>query len=1286
MTPERWRRVKEVFAAAVEAEAARRAGVLDELCAGDASLRAEVWSLVAAHESHASMTGDWLALGGGARPEVEFTGDARFAVEARLGAGGFGVVYRARDAEAGRAVALKVLRDGDAAGLVRFKREFRALADLVHPNLVRLRELFVSPERVFFTMDLAPGRPLVEALGARPADTAVARAFLQLAEGVAALHREGLRHRDLKPSNVLFDAGTGSVVVLDFGLATDARAPELLASSSGRGPICGTPAYMAPEQFVGDAATEATDWYGVGTMLHEALAGRLPFAGPLLSLVEAKAAGAPAAGPEVAAAYPRLAPLAAALLAPSPAARPDGAAILAALAEAAGQASAARPRRPTPRGLFVGREAQLAALRAAWARARAGELAVVCVRGASGMGKTALVRRFLEELPDAAILSGRCHEREALGYKALDGVVDALGQLVKTLPRAEAAALLPAGADELARLFPALRASRDGARKSVETDAARAVRDVDPRRRAFDALRELLGAVARRWPCVVFIDDLQWGDEDSAALLRHLLRPPSPPPLLVIAACRRKENAGGMAPAFDALLEALRASGRVEELLVDALAADETRALAARLLGADDAAAAAVADEAGGVPFFVDTLVERMHEGAPAARAAVGLEGVLRERVEALPPGAQRLLEVVALAGKPLDRRVARAASGLAADDDVEPLLRARHFLRLGTDGASLETYHDRIRETVAGGLPPEARPRLHLGLARALVDGGGADPEDLAVHFAAAGEGATAAGHAIEAASRRAEALAFDRAAALYELALELRGPGDADAPTLTEKMADALAAAGRGDEAGAAYLDAAARRQGDARDRTDDLVFKGATQYVRAGHIERGRTLMATALRGFGWRVPRTTLGALLAVVARRAQLALRGLRFRRPWTPRAETPRNLRRLDAAWTLASSALMVDMVRASYFQAHNLLTALDEGEPLSLARALGLEAIQASLPGARSPARADRIVRLLHEVLEGEPDPIMDALAPLAEGVVAANRGEWRRARDRSLAATESLAAHGAGVAWELATSRFFLLGALVSLGEFREFGERFPGYLEDARARGDLYAEAVLVLSSGSYIVPLKDDRIDDANRAVDDALARLPPHGYRVVKAWAHFAKVDVALYAGDAEAAWRLEREAWPGISRSILVLFQTLRIYLRHQHGRAAVALAARRPAERDRLLATAAADARSLERERLPWASGFAGTLRAGIAFLRGDATDAASLLAAAAERLEAAEMGMHAASARWVWGGLVGGEEGRAARARAEAWMRAQSVVRPDRVARTVVPGFERPSLGGSR
>jgi predicted ATPase len=186
---------------------------------------------------------------------------------------------------------------------------------------------------------------------------------------------------------------------------------------------------------------------------------------------------------------------------------------------------------------FVGRTHELAALHEAYAAGAWPR--VVLVSGSPGIGKSALVGRFLRAIqrqaPTPIVLSGRCYEREAVPYKAFDELVDVLAEYLRELPTAQQLALLPDGFDALARVFPVMRRLQPRAASAGETlpSDARAIR-----KRAGRALRQLLANLGSTSPVVLSIDDLQWADTDSIALLVELLRGQAPPRMLLVAAFR----------------------------------------------------------------------------------------------------------------------------------------------------------------------------------------------------------------------------------------------------------------------------------------------------------------------------------------------------------------------------------------------------------------------------------------------------------------------------------------------------------------------------------------------------------------------------------------------------------------------------------------------------------------------------------------------------------------------------------------------------------------------------
>ena len=214
-----------------------------------------------------------------------------YRIEALLGAGGMGEVYRATDVRLGRAIALKILpsdvgADHDSgARLERFQREAKAVAALNHPNIVTLFSVEDVDGVYFLTMELVDGRSLHELIPPEgfPAERVIALGT-SIAEAIAAAHATGLVHRDLKPANVML-TGDGRVKVLDFGLAKDLRPAgqdDTTTTSFGRtqiGVVVGTPFYMSPEQISGADIDQRTDVFSLGVILYEMLTGRRPFQG-----------------------------------------------------------------------------------------------------------------------------------------------------------------------------------------------------------------------------------------------------------------------------------------------------------------------------------------------------------------------------------------------------------------------------------------------------------------------------------------------------------------------------------------------------------------------------------------------------------------------------------------------------------------------------------------------------------------------------------------------------------------------------------------------------------------------------------------------------------------------------------------------------------------------------------------------------------------------------------------------------------------------------------------------
>ena len=284
MKPKQWQEVKRILEVALEREPCQREAYLDEACA-EPSVRREVESLIAAQENAPSsfLTSTDLA-------KEPMVGDrlGSYEILERIGAGGMGVVYRARDTKLGRAVALKILPPEmarDQERLARFQREARSVAALNHPYIVTLHSVEEAEGIHFLTMELVEGEPLDRLIpeGGLPIDR-ILEISGEITKALVAAHEKGIVHRDLKPANVMV-TNEGRVKVLDFGLAkeicaADATEKTLTATgATGAGIVMGTPAYMSPEQIAGRPLDQRTDIFSFGTMLYEMTAGQRPFLG-----------------------------------------------------------------------------------------------------------------------------------------------------------------------------------------------------------------------------------------------------------------------------------------------------------------------------------------------------------------------------------------------------------------------------------------------------------------------------------------------------------------------------------------------------------------------------------------------------------------------------------------------------------------------------------------------------------------------------------------------------------------------------------------------------------------------------------------------------------------------------------------------------------------------------------------------------------------------------------------------------------------------------------------------
>ncbi len=638
-----------------------------------------------------------------------------------------------------------------------------------------------------------------------------------------------------------------------------------------------------------------------------------------------------------------------------------------------------------------------------------------------------------------------------------------------------------------------------------------------------------------------------------------------------------------------------------------------------------------------------------------------------------LPADARRLLEVVAVAGRPLRQADAWQAAELGGEErPALAVLRSGRLIRSTgpPEQDEIETYHDRVRETVVLHLAPAALRQRHHGLARALESSGQADPENLALHFEGAGEPEKAGAYYAVAAAKAAEALAFERAVQFYRMAVHLRPGAGAEARALRRQLGEALANDGHGAEAAREYVGAAV---GAPAGEGLELRRRAAEQYLISGHVDDGLAVLDVVLRAVGWRLAPTPRRALLALLTRRARLWLRGLRFRECPADQLSAG-ELTRLDICWSVTRGLSAADVIRGADFQTRNLLLSLDAGEPYRVARALALEAAHVAGAGAPTRQRTAKLLDSAAALAQRIEDPHALGLVSLAAGMAAYLEGRWQRALERARHAESLFRDHCTGVWWELDTVQAIGLYSQFFLGEIAELVQRMPVIRKEARERGDLYA-----LGNLNEVMAMAQLAADDpgaARRTVDEIRGQRSPHGFHFQHLNGLSAQIHLDLYSGQGQAAWERITQCWPTIVGSLLLRVQFFRITQRHLRARSALA-AARSSVDARPFLRAAARDARSLEREDMPYAAALASLLRAGIAAAQGETALAVVRLADAERAFDQLDMHLHAAAARRRRGELIGGGEGSSPVAQTDSWMKHQHIQNPSRMTVMLAPGF---------
>lgn len=506
---------------------------------------------------------------------------SRYKLLRRIGAGGMGIVYEAEDTRDGKRVALKVLLPHaaeEAEGILRFKREYRALARLRHPNIVRVFDAGIDEDTPFIAMEFLNGKDVRSYLrgfpeGA-PRDREMLRILRQLLGALAHIHGRRIVHRDLKPENILV-TGDGRVKLMDFGVARLFRAPT---SSSG---LLGTFAYMAPEQVTTGEADGRSDLYAVGILIFELITGRYPFpveppAAALHHHVNTPPELIRHLNPK---ADPMLANLAHRLLEKDPMDRLQSAEeAMSFLSSGSESQSTLLPDSVELPGQlfvprFVAREPELEILDGVVSDASAGRGRFVLIEGPSGVGKTRLVEELRNRVRRRThVLIGQCAPEGMQAYGAFQGILDGIAQIASRASEDVVQKILGRDVALVSAVSPRL-SQLGGPVNTSHLDAG------ERKIRLHKAMVGVVGRLALTKSVVLVIEDLHWADSLALELIwdaaRTLLAPrpggvtgETVCPVAIIAS--RRSMAEGPDPS-EALIRRLESRVRITRRMVGAL-------------------------------------------------------------------------------------------------------------------------------------------------------------------------------------------------------------------------------------------------------------------------------------------------------------------------------------------------------------------------------------------------------------------------------------------------------------------------------------------------------------------------------------------------------------------------------------------------------------------------------------------------------------------------------------------------------------------------------------------
>jgi hypothetical protein len=773
----------------------------------------------------------------------------------------------------------------------------------------------------------------------------------------------------------------------------------------------------------------------------------------------------------------------------------------------------------------------------------------------------------------------------------------------------------------------------------------------------------------------MWIDDLQWGDLDSANILKAWRDQLAESPILLVFSYRSEEVE--TSPCLRALLDSpppVRGAVTQDRVIdISALAQDDVRVLCERRLGAvareHPELIGRIAGESQGNPFLVSqlaALVQAKIAHGDSDLDTLSIEQLVDQAFALLPAEATRLLKALAIAGRPLSPKLGLRAVGVSTEGrGLLHALRSLRLIRVRDVGSSqlIEVYHDRVREGVLGSLTCDERERVHGELLAVLEKQPDADAGWLHALALGAAQPMAALKHGLAAAEAAESALAFERAAELYGRCIELVGVAEEARNNLRMRYAECLARGGHGVRAADVYLEMAETVEPSLALRCRRLA---ASHLLRVGQLERGDAVARDVVKALGVSWPEGEAGLMTAIVWERTRLAVRGLEL-----PAAVEPPSAEVVEAIELYATLAIEYQPyhpLRATLFQCRLLRAALEAGEPQRAARAMLATALTTCVSGTAKAAReaaellerADAIAKQLNvEALNG------DVLASRAMCAYMLGRTheilEPANEAERIYRTTPRLEAVGDFHRFVIASVR---IGTWIVYGQNDLALEALDRSLAEARAMKN--QNAILQLSVPQTYAEALRNRPQQSKVRLLEERKHLPTDHFGPMQLFHLIATMRASCSTNDFVWSDPWVERAWSDWKRSPLRLvaflsFHAVSTRLRYLINRHVV------ERRTDSLEIAVKADLKAMAK--LPFedhCGAVIGRTKARLEFIAGRRPAAIELLRGAVDMLEKSGSLADLARDRYALGVMLGGPEGAKLRAEGEQTLRGMGVTDP--------------------